>query len=94
MAHLARLELSDAQADLYAQQLSRVLEYVQQLRALDLEGVAPLFHPHERPGTPAPDEPAPGLTPEQVAKLAPGAFAPFIRVPKVLGDADTPGAGR
>lgn len=82
---MARLELTEAQAERYAGQLSRVLEYVRQLRAMSLEGVAPLLHPHDGFASPADDEPVAGLTPEQVARLAPDAHGVFIRVPKVLG---------
>lgn len=90
VARLARLALTDAQADLYAAQLSRVLEYVDQLRALDLVGVEPLLHPHDQCALPAPDEPAPGYDARVVRELAPRAEGPFIRVPKVL-DADSGG---
>lgn len=89
VARLARLALTDEQADRYAAQLSRVLEYVEQLRALDLDGATPLLHPHDQTATPAADQPAPGLDPEAVRRLAPRAAdtdAVFIRVPKVLPD--------
>ncbi|MBA2778816.1 Asp-tRNA(Asn)/Glu-tRNA(Gln) amidotransferase subunit GatC [Billgrantia kenyensis] len=44
-AHLARLGLDEGEAARYADDLGRILEMVDQLQALDTEGVAPLAHP-------------------------------------------------
>ncbi|WP_458527217.1 Asp-tRNA(Asn)/Glu-tRNA(Gln) amidotransferase subunit GatC [Onishia taeanensis] len=44
-AHLARLGLDEADADRYVDDLTRILEMVDQLQAVDTEGVAPLAHP-------------------------------------------------
>lgn len=41
IARLARLELTEAEKQLYQDQLSAVLEYAARLSQLDLEGVAP-----------------------------------------------------
>lgn len=41
VARLARLALSDQEVALYQGQLSQILEYVDQLRAVDTKGVAP-----------------------------------------------------
>lgn len=86
IARLARLELSDEQADRLASQLSGILDHVRELRSLELDDVAPMLHPHDQFGEPAPDEPAPGLAVDVVRRLAPRSEGPFIRVPKVLGD--------
>lgn len=44
-AHLARLGVTDAQAERYVEDLSRILEMVDRLAEIDTEGVAPLSHP-------------------------------------------------
>lgn len=44
IAHLAKLRPSAAECDLYASQISEIVEYVQQLEAVDCEGVEPLAH--------------------------------------------------
>jgi aspartyl-tRNA(Asn)/glutamyl-tRNA(Gln) amidotransferase subunit C len=44
-AHLARLGLNDAQANDYRDDLARILAMVDQLQALDTQGIAPLAHP-------------------------------------------------
>lgn len=40
-AGLARLNLSDAEAELFQAQLSKVLEYVEKLKKVDITGVEP-----------------------------------------------------
>lgn len=45
IAHLAQLELSDAQADKSLQQLNGIFALVEQMRAVDTSGIAPLSHP-------------------------------------------------
>lgn len=44
MARLARLELSDAEAEQMAVELSKVLDHIEAIRELDLEGVEPTSH--------------------------------------------------
>lgn len=45
VAHLARLELRADEVDHYAEQLSRILDMVDQLSAADTRGVVPMAHP-------------------------------------------------
>ena len=44
IAHLARLELSEAQVAQYQEQLSAILAYAEMLNELDLAGVPPTAH--------------------------------------------------
>ncbi|RUR42533.1 Asp-tRNA(Asn)/Glu-tRNA(Gln) amidotransferase subunit GatC [Vreelandella populi] len=44
-AHLARLAVSDDQATGFVDDLSRILDMVDQLQSIDTEGVSPLAHP-------------------------------------------------
>ncbi len=46
MASLARLELSDAEAELFEKQIDGVLEYVKLLEQVNVTGIEPLAHPH------------------------------------------------
>ena len=43
IAHLARLDLTEAEKDRFADQLSQILDHVEQLNELDTEGVEPTF---------------------------------------------------
>jgi len=44
VARLARLELSDAEKDKMAVELSQILGHIEAIRQLDLEGVEPTSH--------------------------------------------------
>jgi aspartyl-tRNA(Asn)/glutamyl-tRNA(Gln) amidotransferase subunit C len=47
IAHLARLELSDAESVAMQQQINDILAMVDAMRAVDTSGVAPMSHPQE-----------------------------------------------
>lgn len=48
IATLARIGIDPAEVDGYAAELSRILELVEQMNAVDTEDVAPLTHPRDR----------------------------------------------
>ena len=88
VAKLARLEMSDADLARMQQQLSAVLEYVEQLNQLDTDGVEPLAHPLPVQNVFRPDEPAPSLPPDAALQNAPNRFGDYFGVPAVF-DTDT-----
>ena len=45
IAHLARLEISEAQMPVYVDSLSRIIGLVEQLASADTTGVEPMAHP-------------------------------------------------
>ena len=45
IAHLARLEITEAQMPVYVESLSRIIDFVEQLSAVDTAGVEPMAHP-------------------------------------------------
>ena len=45
IAHLARLEITEAQSPKYVESLSRIIDFVEQLAAADTTGVEPMAHP-------------------------------------------------
>jgi aspartyl-tRNA(Asn)/glutamyl-tRNA(Gln) amidotransferase subunit C len=45
IAHLARLEVADADVDALGRQLSQILDLVAEMDAADTEGVEPMAHP-------------------------------------------------
>ena len=47
IAHLARLAISDEDVPKYAHNLSNILELVEQMSAVDTEGVTPMAHPFD-----------------------------------------------
>ena len=45
IAHLARLEITEAQMPVYVDSLSQIIEFVEQLAAAETAGVEPMAHP-------------------------------------------------
>ena len=87
IAHLARLSLTAEERDLYARQLTAVLQYAEQLREVDTEGVAPTSHPLALSAPLREDELRPSLPRNESLDQAPDADreAGLFKVPRVLG---------
>ena len=81
IARLARLELTDEEADRMAAELGRVLEHIAHIGELDLEGVPPTSHVVEVSGALRADEPRPCLPRERVLADAPAVVADGFAVP-------------
>jgi aspartyl-tRNA(Asn)/glutamyl-tRNA(Gln) amidotransferase subunit C len=71
VARLAKLELDDAEVEKMAGELSAVLDHVERIRELDLDGVAPTSHVVDVSSVLREDEPRPCLDREQVLRCAP-----------------------
>ena len=87
IAALARLELSDAEKELFVHQLSHVLEYAEQIQKIDTAGVPPTSHVLSRMPADRPDEARPGLANAEALANAPDASPQtgLFRVPRVIG---------
>jgi aspartyl-tRNA(Asn)/glutamyl-tRNA(Gln) amidotransferase subunit C len=86
IAALARLELSDAEKDLFVRQLTEVLEYAEQIQAVDTSGVPPTAYVLSNDQVDRDDLPAPSLP--NAAALAnapdPSPKGDLFRVPRVI----------
>ena len=71
VARLARLELSDADVERMASELSHVLDHIEKIRELDLEGVPPTSHVADVVNVLRADEPTPSLPREVILAAAP-----------------------
>jgi aspartyl-tRNA(Asn)/glutamyl-tRNA(Gln) amidotransferase subunit C len=71
VARLARLELGDEELDRMAAELSKVLDHIEKIGELDLEGVAPTSHVIDVVNQLRSDEPAPCLPRDVVLAQAP-----------------------
>jgi aspartyl-tRNA(Asn)/glutamyl-tRNA(Gln) amidotransferase subunit C len=71
VARLARLELTDDELERMAAELSKVLDHIEKIRELDLDGVPPTAHVVDVVNVLRPDEPAPSLPPEVALRPAP-----------------------
>lgn len=84
VAHLARLELSDAELTDLTRDLSAILGYVEQLQKVDTTGVEPLAHPLDLGNVFRDDEPSPSLDIDQALANAPVRNDRFFAAPAVL----------
>jgi aspartyl-tRNA(Asn)/glutamyl-tRNA(Gln) amidotransferase subunit C len=81
VAHLARLRLSDDEIDRMSRELSSVLDHIEKISELDLEGVPPTSHVVDVENVLRPDEPRPSWPVERVLEQAPDPAAGGFRVP-------------
>ena len=81
MARLARLELSDDEVERMSGELSTILDHVERINELDLEGVEPTSHVVSLENVLRSDEPRPSWPREQVLGQAPDPAQGAFRVP-------------
>ena len=84
VAHLARLELTDAELATMTRQLAAIVEYVGQLRQVNTDGVEPLAHALAVHNVFRADEAAPSLPADEALANAPDRRGDFYGVPAVL----------
>src|SRR5204863_3311633 len=84
VAHLARLQLTDAELEMMTRQLGAILDYVDQLKQVNTEGVEPLAHPLKVHNVFRPDEPRPSLPVDEALANAPARQGDYFAVPAVL----------
>lgn len=85
IAHLARLQLSEAELAAYSAQLRAIVSFVDQLQSVDTVGVEPMVHAIELSNVLATDEVREGLSRDQALANSPDHDAECFRVPAVLG---------
>jgi aspartyl-tRNA(Asn)/glutamyl-tRNA(Gln) amidotransferase subunit C len=81
VAKLARLKLEDAEVDRMAGELSDILDHVETMNELDLEGVEPTSHVVDLTNVLREDVPRPSLDRETALEQAPDVAAGGFRVP-------------
>jgi aspartyl-tRNA(Asn)/glutamyl-tRNA(Gln) amidotransferase subunit C len=81
VARLARLRLSDDEVERMRDELSTILDHIERLNELDLEGVEPTSHVVELENVLREDEPRPSLDREKGLEQAPDVAAGGFRVP-------------
>ena len=86
VAQLARLDLPNELIDTYASQIEKILTYIEQLEAIDTEGVTPTARAVEVIYVKRNDEVKPCDFREELLSLAPQRQEDFFRVPQILSD--------
>jgi aspartyl-tRNA(Asn)/glutamyl-tRNA(Gln) amidotransferase subunit C len=84
VAHLARLELSDAEKAKLSAQLAVILDYVAKLNEVDVTGVEPTSHATPLTNVFRKDEVRPSIEIEKILKNAPEQARDLFIVPKIV----------
>ncbi len=84
IARLARLYISEAEAQAHAETLSRILGLIEQMNAVDTTGVVPMAHPTDMRLRLREDAVTETDQREKFLALAPAAEAGLFLVPKVI----------
>ncbi len=84
VAKLARLGLTEEEVDLFASQLSVILENIAKLQEVDVSGVSPTAHASRLNTIMRADIPQPSYPPEVLLANAPEQEANCLKVPAVL----------
>jgi aspartyl-tRNA(Asn)/glutamyl-tRNA(Gln) amidotransferase subunit C len=86
VANLARLALTDEEAEKMTKQLDAIITFAEQLNELDTENVEPTYHVLDMKNVLREDIPQPGLPREEVLKNAPEHQDGQFKVPSILGE--------
>jgi aspartyl-tRNA(Asn)/glutamyl-tRNA(Gln) amidotransferase subunit C len=81
VARLARLRLSDEVVERMSGELSGILDHVERISELDLDGVDPTSHVIALENVLRPDEPRPSWDRDEVLERAPDPAGGAFRVP-------------
>ncbi len=84
VAHLARLAVTPAEIAAWGGSLSRILELIERMNAVDTTGVEPMAHPRDVALRLRPDHVSEGDAREKFQAIAPAVEAGLYLVPKVI----------
>ena len=86
VAQLARLELNKSEINNHAEQLEKILEYIQQLEKIDTDNVPCTTRAIEVTNSFRKDEKKEFSNIEGILDLAPSREDKFFKVPKIIND--------
>ena len=84
IAQLARLEIDDSQKEIMAEQLSHILQYIDKLKDVDVQGVKPSSGVCLMQNVLREDELKPSPGPEVTLSNAPQRDGDFYTVPRIV----------
>ncbi|MGC9505063.1 Asp-tRNA(Asn)/Glu-tRNA(Gln) amidotransferase subunit GatC [Baaleninema sp.] len=84
VAHLARLEMTEAEEEEFSGQVSELLDYVEQLRELDTDDVKPTAHIMDMRNIARSDRQEIYPHRDDLLESAPEQEGDFFKVPKIL----------
>ncbi len=83
VAKLARLNLTESEVELYTKQLSKILDYIDQLNEVNTEGIEPMTQPIPTVNVMREDIVKKQFERKEVLSNAPHEEYGFFRVPKI-----------
>jgi aspartyl-tRNA(Asn)/glutamyl-tRNA(Gln) amidotransferase subunit C len=86
VARLGRLALTEAELERMRVELAAILEYIEKLKAVDVEGVEPTSHAVPLVNVMREDEVEPSVEREAMMSNAPDRAGEFFRVPRIIED--------
>ena len=89
VAELARLELTDEEKALFQPQLESIVEYVEKISSVDIEGVEPMMHGRELVNAFREDVVRPGMGAEAALANAPKRVGDEFLLPKIVEGAES-----
>lgn len=84
IAHLARLDISEAEVAAATESLSRILGLIEQMNAVNTQGVAPMAHPQDAALRLRDDRVTEPDQRDKFQEIAPATEAGLYLVPKVI----------
>ena len=89
VAELARLELTDEEKAVFQPQLESIVEYVEKISSVDVEGIEPMMHGRELVNAFREDTVRPGLETERALANAPQRIGEEFLLPKIVEGAES-----
>ena len=86
VARLARLDISETEKEMFANQLSAILSYVEHLKTLDTTGIEPAATVWDRVTACRDDVVRPSLSVDRAMANAPEPDEGFFGVPKIISE--------
>ncbi|WP_010097416.1 Asp-tRNA(Asn)/Glu-tRNA(Gln) amidotransferase subunit GatC [Ornithinibacillus scapharcae] len=86
VANLARLEISEEEAEMFTDNLSSIIQFAEQLNEVDTDGIEPTTHVLDLKNIMRKDEPRQWITREEALKNAPDQKDGQFRVPSILSE--------
>jgi aspartyl-tRNA(Asn)/glutamyl-tRNA(Gln) amidotransferase subunit C len=86
IAELAKLGITEEETELFAEQLSEILDYAEMLNRLDTTSISPTAQAMVLRNITRADQVAPSLTPDEILSNAPQRQGNYFRVKPILDE--------
>ncbi len=84
VATLSRIKLADCEKDIFREQLTDILGYIEKLNELNTDDVAPMAYATSTNNVFREDQQKPSFPRLEILELSPSSVNGFYKVPKVL----------